>query len=112
MRRLADAKLRLWGMAALVDDTRLVISELVTNALRYGAGRQIVFRLAIGTRALVVVVDDGSPGRPEARQADVDAENGRGLAIVSALAASWGVSDDGRRTWCVLTLPAAGKDRP
>lgn len=107
IRRIADAKLRLWGLAPIVEDARLVISELVTNGLRYGTGRQIVFRLAIGTRALVVVVDDGSPGRPEPLQIDVDAENGRGLAIVGALSDSWGVSEDGTCTWCVLTMPTA-----
>lgn len=107
IRRIADAKLRLWGMTVLVDDALLVISALVTNGLRYATCRQIVFRLASGAQTLVVVVDDGSPGRPEPQQIDLDAENGRGLAIVSALAVSWGVSDDGTCTWCVLTVPTA-----
>lgn len=112
LRRIAGAKLRVWGLAALVDDTQLLISELVTNALQHGTHDRIVFRLVIGTDALVVEVDDGSPGRrPTVRTADSDAENGRGLVLVDALATSWGVSEDGTRTWCALkaTAPEQGR---
>lgn len=109
LRRIAGAKLRLLGMAALVDDTQLLISELVTNGFQHGTYTRIVFRLVIGTEAVVVEVNDGSPDRrPETRRADSDAESGRGLAIVSALATSWGVSEDGTSVWCALALPGAG----
>lgn len=104
LRRIVRAKLGLFGLSELADDAQLVVSELVTNGLRYGTG-DIGFRLVITTGTLVVQVDDGSPGRPEVRQADPGAENGRGLFLVDALATAWGVSQDGTRTWCLLTPP-------
>lgn len=113
LRRIAGARLRLRGMAALVDDTQLIISELVTNAFRHGSSSQIVFRLVIGADTVVVIVDDGSPDRrPTPRPVDPQAENGRGLLIVGALADSWGVSADGTRTWCVLRAPKPERGRP
>lgn len=105
LRQIAAAKLSLWGLSALVDDARLLISELVTNGLKHGTASHIVFRLVIGVDAVVIEVDDGSPGRPEVGEAGLDSMNGRGLVLVSALAAAWGVSEDGTRTWCALIAP-------
>jgi anti-sigma regulatory factor (Ser/Thr protein kinase) len=105
LRRIGAKKLHAWGLAVLADDAQLLISELVTNGLRHGTGHQIVFRLVIGVDMLVMEVDDGSPGRPEVRDASFDEENGRGMFLIDALAASWGVSADGTRTWCTLTKP-------
>lgn len=102
LRKIAGAKLNLWGLSAMVDDAQLLISELVTNGFRYGTRPQLVFRLVIASEVLVVEVDDGSPGRPGIRDAEPDAVSGRGLVIVEALAEAWGVSDDGTRTWCLL----------
>jgi hypothetical protein len=108
-RKIADVKLGLWGMPTLVDDAQLLISELVTNAFRYGRRPQITFRMVLGLRTLVLEVDDGSPERPQLRDTCLDAVTGRGLFLVATLAASWGVSEDGTRTWCVLKAPAAGR---
>ncbi|MFE2842556.1 ATP-binding protein [Streptomyces scopuliridis] len=105
LRRIGRAKLNAWGLSALVDDAELLISELVTNGFKHGAGQQITFRLVIGADVLVLEVDDGSHALPLLRDAGPDALNGRGLFIVDALAASWGVSPDGTRTWCTLKLP-------
>lgn len=105
LRKIAGAKLNLWGLSALADDAQLVISELVTNGFRHGRQRQITLRLLIYPDLLVLEVDDGSPERPQLRSACPDAVNGRGLLLVSALATSWGVSEDGTRTWCVLKVP-------
>lgn len=107
VRVIAAAKLRLWGLSALTDDTLLLISELLTNGLRYGASRQIVFRLVLSARLLVVEVDDSSSARPVIREATPDAVRGRGLILVDALAGAWGVSEDGTRTWCALAVPTA-----
>lgn len=104
-RRLSAEKLDHWGMSELVDDAKLLISELVTNGFRYGTGQRIVFHLVIGVDVLVMEVDDGSPGRPEIRRAGPDEEKGRGMAIIDAVAASWGVSADATRTWCALRAP-------
>lgn len=105
LREIATAKLKLWGLSELIDDAKVLISELVTNGFRYGARSRISFRLVIGPDAVFLEVDDGSPGRPELREVSTDAVNGRGLLLVSVLAASWGVSEDGTRTWCVLRRP-------
>lgn len=99
LRRIGRARLNAWGLSALVDDAELLISELVTNGFKHGAEQQITFRLVIGADVLVLEVGDGSHALPQLRDAGPDALSGRGLFIVDALAASWGVSADGTRTW-------------
>lgn len=47
LRRISAAKLRSWGLYSLMDDVQLLVSELVTNALRYGEDGEIGFRLVI-----------------------------------------------------------------
>lgn len=111
LRKIAGARLRLWSLSALVDDAQLLISELVTNAFRHGTGHEVTFRLVIGVGTVVVEVDDGSEGRPQVSQAGPDAVSGRGLFLVNALAAAWGVSADGARTWFVLDVPNADEGR-
>ncbi|MQY11445.1 hypothetical protein SRB5_15630 [Streptomyces sp. RB5] len=106
LRRIGGRKLRSWGLDALIDDAQLLISELVTNGFRYGTEQQITFRLVIGTEVLVLQVDDGSPELPQIRDADPHAVSGRGLLLVDAVATAWGVSGDGRQTWCTLRFPA------
>ncbi|MGW4076081.1 ATP-binding protein [Streptomyces asiaticus] len=105
LRRIGAAKLNYWGPPALIEDGRLLISELVTNALRHGNGPEVVFRFIIGVDLVVLEVADGSPGRPEIRVAEPTEENGRGMFLVASIANSWGVSEDGTRTWCTLTAP-------
>ncbi|WP_435127741.1 ATP-binding protein [Actinacidiphila sp. bgisy144] len=110
LRRIGAKKLAACGLAALVDDAQLLISELVTNALQHGAGHQLVFHLAIGTDEIVMAVSDGSPEHPTVRRAGAEEENGRGMFLVDALADAWGVSPDGTSTWCLLTVPEAARN--
>lgn len=107
LRRISTSKLRSWGLVALMDDAKLLVSELVTNALRYGEGGEIEFRLIITLQGLLLAVNDGSAHRPQLRMADDSSETGRGLFLVASLADNWGVSDDGTTTWCTLNLPGA-----
>jgi anti-sigma regulatory factor (Ser/Thr protein kinase) len=109
LRRIGAAKLCLCGLAPLVDDAQLLISELLTNALRYGEGGEIEFRLAITSRGLLVAVNDGSAHRPRLNVADATDETGRGLYLVAAFADDWGVSPDGTATWCTLSLAGASQ---
>lgn len=104
LRRIARAKLSLWGLSPLTDASLLLISELATNGLRYGSGRLVAFRLVLVSDLLIVEVGDGSSVRPSIRCADSDAESGRGLLLVDALADAWGVSPDGTTTWAVLNV--------
>ncbi|MCP9957428.1 MULTISPECIES: ATP-binding protein [Streptomyces] len=104
MRRITAAYLRHRGCAALTDDAVLVVSELVTNAVQHGKG-EVGLRISASAGELCIEVSDGSTTPARLRSAGEDAEDGRGLLLVAALARTWGVSDDGTTTWCTLALP-------
>lgn len=93
----------------LCDDLELVVSELVTNAVRAGSPNVGVAMSVQGDR-LVVRVSDEAGGWPEPRDADIYDTGGRGLPLVSALSASWGVrmSGTGKVVWAELRIPAEG----
>ncbi|MFQ6146733.1 ATP-binding protein [Streptomyces seoulensis] len=104
MRRIVRASLNYWRQGDLADTAELLTSELVTNALCHGAGQDVGMRLSLTQHSLLIEVRDGSPQRPVLRDAQPDDENGRGLALVDALADAWGISADGTRTWFSLSL--------
>ncbi len=83
-----------------LDAAVLMTSEVVTNALRHGQGE---VRLAVGADQELVRVEvgDDEPGRPRRRSADIDAESGRGMVILDALASDWGVLEaaPGKTVW-------------
>lgn len=108
LRRIGAAMVARWGYPGLVESAELLISELVTNALRYGADDAIAFSLVLAADAFVIEVDDGSPCLPQVRAAGPDEESGRGMLLVSAVADEWGVSPDGTCTWCVLKIHQVG----
>ncbi|MBG0815513.1 ATP-binding protein [Planomonospora sp. ID82291] len=93
-----------WGAEDLVDDCMLIVSELVTNAVRHG-GAACALRLGgDGIRVYGELFDPGA-GAPRMCEADMEATGGRGLQIVDALAAGWGVSwpeSGGKIVWFVL----------
>ncbi|MGW0968138.1 SpoIIE family protein phosphatase [Streptomyces sp. NPDC002516] len=94
-RRAAAGQLAGWGLAAdLVDDTALIVSELVTNAVRYAEG-PIQLRLILGETLTCEVTDDSSTA-PHLRRALETDENGRGLFITAQLSRRWGVRGGGR----------------
>ncbi|MEU1034483.1 ATP-binding protein [Streptomyces mirabilis] len=111
MRRLVAARLRLCGLPELVEPMKLLTSELVTNALEHGDGPGVSLLLSCSSETVRLTVDDGSRESPRLRAPELDAESGRGLWIVAAIASeyggSWGVSPDCTKTWCSLTAPAA-----
>ncbi len=84
---------------------QLIVSELVTNALRYGAP-PIELRL-IHDRTLTCEVRDHGPAAPHLRHARVVDEGGRGLFIVSQLAQAWGTrfTASGKTVWTEQSLP-------
>ncbi|WP_030991316.1 SpoIIE family protein phosphatase [Streptomyces sp. NRRL WC-3744] len=87
-RRLAEHQLSAWGLEDLSFTTELIVSELVTNAIRYGSP-PIRLRM-IRDRSLMCEVSDGSSTAPHLRNARSIDEGGRGLALVAQLAARWG----------------------
>jgi two-component sensor histidine kinase len=84
--------------------TELVVSELVTNAIRYGAP-PIQLRLIKDT-ALICEVSDASSTAPHMRRTRVFDEGGRGLLLVAQLTRRWGTrhSREGKTIWCEQPL--------
>nr|WP_312866372.1 SpoIIE family protein phosphatase [Streptomyces boluensis] len=104
-REYARAQLLSWDLEALVDTTELLVSELVTNALRYGEG-DIRLRLLLD-RSLVCEVWDAGLVQPRRRRARDTDEGGRGLQLVGLLSAAWGSrrTPRGKTVWFELPLP-------
>ncbi|MFI6033648.1 SpoIIE family protein phosphatase [Streptomyces sp. NPDC051315] len=98
-RRLAD-----WGLTELSFTTELVVSELVTNAIRYATG-PVRLRL-IRERALVCEVHDGGATAPHLRHPRTTDEGGRGLLLVSQVTRRWGTRfvPDGKIIWAEQSL--------
>ncbi|NGN63464.1 SpoIIE family protein phosphatase [Streptomyces sp. A7024] len=104
-REHARAQLLDWGLDDLVDTTELLVSELVTNALRHGEG-EIRLRLLLD-RTLVCEVWDAALVQPRRRRARDTDEGGRGLQLVSLLSLNWGSrrTHRGKTVWYELALP-------
>ncbi|MFJ3900868.1 SpoIIE family protein phosphatase [Streptomyces sp. NPDC090025] len=104
-RELARAQLAGWDLEPLVDTVELLVSELVTNALRYGEG-EIRLRLLLD-RTLVCEVWDSGLVQPRRRRAKDTDEGGRGLQLVGLLSAAWGSrrTPRGKTVWFELQLP-------
>ncbi|MFD7961358.1 SpoIIE family protein phosphatase [Streptomyces zaomyceticus] len=104
-RELARAQLKAWDLEPLVDTVELLVSELVTNALRYGEG-EIRLRL-LRDRTLVCEVWDAGLVQPRRRRAKDTDEGGRGLQLVGLLSSSWGSrrTPRGKTVWFELALP-------
>ncbi|WP_093783810.1 SpoIIE family protein phosphatase [Actinacidiphila guanduensis] len=103
-RELARDQLLAWGLDDLVDTTELLVSELVTNALRHGFG-DIRLRLLL-ERTLVCEVWDSALLQPRRRRARDTDEGGRGLQLVAMLSQSWGSrrTHRGKTVWFELAL--------
>jgi anti-sigma regulatory factor (Ser/Thr protein kinase) len=97
------------------QDAQLLVSEIVTNAVRHGRPN-ITLRLTLHPPGIGVAVHDFGPGIPTAPtgEPDLTSEGGRGLFIVAALASEWGIepaiSGTGKTVWFRLQLPAADRD--
>ncbi len=104
-REYARAQLATWDLDALIDTTELLVSELVTNALRYGEG-ETRLRLLLD-RTLVCEVWDAGLVQPRRRRARDTDEGGRGLQLVQLLSAAWGSrrTHHGKTVWFEMPLP-------
>jgi serine phosphatase RsbU (regulator of sigma subunit)/anti-sigma regulatory factor (Ser/Thr protein kinase) len=101
-RRLARRALSRWGLEELSDSVELLVSEVVTNAVRY-ATRPVTLRL-LRTDVLRCEVGDDVPQLPRLRQARATDEGGRGLYLVNRLARRWGATrlSTGKVVWFEL----------
>ena len=109
-----------WGLPGLAEDAVVIVSELVTNALRHGArgsnGRvrdgsgpeRVELILLRRPGQMVCAVTDRGAEPPVLARPDPSAEEGRGLRVVEALAATWGWTRLGthkKAVWATLTAP-------
>lgn len=101
-----------WGLAEVVDDAQLCVSEIITNAVCH-AGTELTVSIRCHGE-LTVEVHDGSAelvadATPTVESAPLDATSGRGLHIVSVLSRAWGVRSepDGKVVWFQLPLPSS-----
>ncbi|MGW8766788.1 SpoIIE family protein phosphatase [Streptomyces sp. NPDC055815] len=104
-RSMAADQLGAWGLDDLAFTTELVVSELVTNAIRHASG-PIGLRL-IRDRSLICEVSDSQHTSPHARYAGNDEEGGRGLFMVAQLTEHWGTRymPTGKTIWAEQALP-------
>jgi GAF domain-containing protein len=104
-RRLTRRQLAAWGLERLAETAELLVSELVTNAIRAASHAVELRMMRVGK--LLVEVSDDNHNLPQLQRADGDDETGRGLALVSHLSRRWGTSREavGKVVWFELPLP-------
>jgi anti-sigma regulatory factor (Ser/Thr protein kinase) len=108
VRAAATRTLEEWGLAEEAFTTELILSELVTNAMRHARG-PIRVRL-IRDRSLICEVGDASSTAPHLRRAATTDEGGRGLFLVAQFAERWGTryTPEGKVVWTEQPLAAGG----
>ncbi|MFC5957194.1 ATP-binding protein [Streptomyces pratens] len=104
-RRLVRVALAVWGLDDLADDGALIVSELVSNAVRHARRESI--RLTVdrpGAARVRIGVVDFSRVPPAVKEPDDEGEGGRGLVLVNELAVRWGTEllPWGKRVWAEL----------
>ncbi|MFD9733545.1 ATP-binding protein [Umezawaea sp. NPDC059074] len=105
-RRLVDEAVTNWGLPEeFADDAALVVTELVSNGADHAEGplRLTVTRTENGVR---IEVHDRSGAMPVVRPVSPESPRGRGMIIVNALSAEWGVAPDadGKTVWAELVV--------
>ncbi|MGW0954824.1 ATP-binding protein [Streptomyces sp. NPDC002545] len=107
LRKAATAQLDQWGVPTAGEETALVVTELATNVIKHvGEGASATLILEWSRERLRVEMHDKSRVLPSVHRADCDAECGRGLHMVTAMAVDWGtvVTALGKAVWCDIAL--------
>ncbi|MEV6383769.1 ATP-binding protein [Streptomyces sp. NPDC051773] len=109
IRRLLRIHLGLWGLHEVIEPAQLCVSELVSNVINHvGVGTPTTLAVSMnGTRLRIEVRDPDARTLPtllNAAYGDSEAETGRGMALIDAVAVRWGVQPhaDWKVTWCEL----------
>ncbi|WP_234356729.1 SpoIIE family protein phosphatase/ATP-binding protein [Streptomyces sp. NBRC 110028] len=112
VRAAVAGKLAEWELGEVAFTTELILSELITNAIRYATG-PIRVRL-LCDRSLICEVSDTSSTSPHLRYAATTDEGGRGLFLVSQFADRWGTryTAEGKVIWTEQTLPLPKNGKP
>lgn len=110
-RRILAARMDVWHLRDYADDAELLLSELVTNAFRHGAGDAVRVRFYLTEAYVCFEVRSGCADAAQAKAGPSLDESGRGLFLVSRMAADWAVSRDRAGVWCTLPIARAEKTR-
>ena len=108
VRRTVSSSVRVAGVDDdSVDSLELLVSELVTNAVRHGRGPVAVRVMLVETGTVRIDVHDRRPGQVVPYELDLWSTGGRGLAMVDMIAYQWGCRSnlEGKTVWCEL-VPA------
>lgn len=92
------------GLDDVTDDMTLIVSEMVTNAVKH-ASPPVALEISTDGERVLIAVRDGSPAQPQPREADTESEGGRGLLLVDLLCEDHGVRPEppGKTVWAALT---------
>lgn len=100
-----------WQLEHLADEAEILVSELLTNAVKASQALSgpglVALRLLASRRQLIIEVWDQNPHDPRAHRVDADAEHGRGFMVVDGLSYRWGhrrVSANLKVVWCELMI--------
>ncbi|WP_327315334.1 ATP-binding protein [Streptomyces sp. NBC_01235] len=106
LRRVMQLHLGIWGLHSVTDEAQLCVSELASNVITHvGPGTPAMLAVSMnGVHLRIEVHDPDTRALPTLLDANVDSEGGRGMALVDAVAARWGVQLrlDRKVTWCEL----------
>jgi DNA-binding NarL/FixJ family response regulator len=99
-RRFMEETLRRWDCGGVLDIVNILVSELVTNAIKHAESEADVAVVLTPTSIRIEVSDTGG-GVPRAKQLVQEGTSGRGLAIVEAMSSGWGITprDKGKTVW-------------
>ncbi|MEW2546736.1 ATP-binding protein [Streptomyces sp. NPDC047002] len=124
-RRFTGGTLSDWSLGHLAENAALIVSELLSNALRYGLGttpgtRQgpppaVWLGMLLRRGTVLFAVCDHSAAVPRVREPDYFAQSGRGLHIIECLSETWGWTTpdtDGKAVWAAVSCPEAGRRPP
>ncbi|MBA9050325.1 MULTISPECIES: SpoIIE family protein phosphatase [Streptomyces] len=112
-RKVTSARLTQWRLDELSFSAELIVSELVTNAIRH-ARPPTALRLIRAENRLICAVTDHSSTSPHMRRARLGDEGGRGLFLVAQFAPRWGTryTADGKVIWAELPIPQSDFGSP